>query len=150
MKPVRTWILIADAGRARVLQNLGPGKGTTAVDGLASESALPSSTNEIVADRQGRSFESAGSTRHPLEPRTDPREQMKRNYLEMLADQIDGKLQAGAFDRLVVVAPPQALGVLRGAFTDRVKQAVSGEVAKDLTKTPDHDLAAHLADHLRL
>ena len=150
MKPVRTWILIADAGRARVLQNMGPGKGTTAVDGLASESALPSSTNEIVADRQGRSFESTGSTRHPMEPRTDPREQMKRSYLEMLADQLDGKLQAGAFDRLVVVAPPQALGILRAAFSDRVKSAVSGELAKDLTKTPDHDLGAHLEDLVRL
>ncbi len=150
MKPVRTWILIADAGRARVLQNMGPGKGTTAVDGLASESALPSSTNEIVADRQGRSFESTGSTRHPMEPRTDPREQMKRSYLEMLADQLDGKLQAGAFDRLVVVAPPQALGILRAAFSDRVRSAVSGELAKDLTKTPDHDLGAHLEDLVRL
>lgn len=150
MKPVRTWILIADAGRARVLQNLGPGKGLTPVDGLASESALPGSTNEIVADRQGRSFESADGSRHPLEPRTDPREQMKRGYLEMLADQLDEKLKAEAFDRLIVVAPPQALGILRSAFTDRVKKAVSGELAKDLTKTPEHDLGAHLADHVRL
>ncbi len=150
MKAVRTWVLIADAGRARVLENLGPGKGLSPVDGLASESNLPSTTNEIVADRQGRSFESSSSTRHPMEPRTDPRQQMKRGYLEMLADQLDEKLQAGAFDRLVVVAPPQALGMLRAAFTDRVKAAVSSELAKDLTKTPDHDLGSHLADHLRL
>ncbi len=85
-----------------------------------------------------------------MEPRTDPREQMKRGYLEMLADQLDEKLQAGAFDRLVVVAPPQALGMLRGAFSDRVKGAVSGELAKDLTKTPNHELGSHLEDHVRI
>ena len=27
MKPTRTWILIADGARARILENLGPGKG---------------------------------------------------------------------------------------------------------------------------
>jgi protein required for attachment to host cells len=150
MQPIRTWILIADAGRARVLENLGPGKGTRPVDGLASESALPSTTNEIVADRQGRSFESTGATRHPMSPPTDPRKQMKREYLEMLADQLDERLQSGAFDRLVVVAPPPALGVLRGAFSNRVSGAITGELAKDLTKTPDHDLGPHLADIIRI
>jgi protein required for attachment to host cells len=150
MKPVRTWILIADAGRARVLENLGPGKGTRPVSGLESVSTLPDSTHDIVSDRQGRSFESSGATRHPLEPRTDPREQVKRNYLEMLAGQLEERLQAGAFDRLVVVAPPQALGMLRGAFSDHVKAVVTGELAKDLTKIPDHDLASHLEDHVRL
>lgn len=150
MKPVHTWILIADAGRARVLASLGPGKGTTPVDGMASEASLPSTTHEIVADRQGRSFESADASRHPLTPPTDPRKQIKREYLELLADQIDEKLQSGAFDRLVVVAPPQALGMLRAAFSDRVKGVVSGELAKDLTKVPDHDLGPHLEDVLRI
>jgi protein required for attachment to host cells len=149
MKPVRTWILIADSGRARVLENLGPGKGTTPVDGLASEASLPA-THEIVSDRQGRSFESSNATRHPMEPRTDPREQLKVSYLGMLVDQLEHRLQAGAFDRLVVVAPPHALGVLRGQFSDRLKAAIRGELAKDLTKTPDHDLPSHLEDFVRL
>ncbi|MGE0767276.1 MAG: host attachment protein [Hyphomicrobiaceae bacterium] len=150
MKPIRTWLLIADAGRARVLETLGPGKGLHPVDGLASESALPSSTNEIVGDRQGRSFESSGATRHPLTPPTDPRKQLKRAYLELLADQLDERLRAGAFDRLVVVAAPAALGMLRDAFSDRVTAAITGELAKDLTKTPDHELGPLLADVVRI
>lgn len=150
MKSIRTWILIANAGRARVLQNLGPGKGATPVDGLDSISTLPSSTNEIVEDRQGRSFESVGSVRHPLTPATDPRKKVKREYLEMLADQLDERLKVGEFDKLVVVAPPPALGVLRGAYSDRLSAAISGEIAKDLTKTPDHELNAHLEDVVRL
>lgn len=150
MKPIRTWILIADAGRARVLENLGPGKGTKPVDGLASESAIPSTTAEIVEDRQGRSFESSSSTRHPLTPPTDPRKALKRNYLEMLADQLDERLQGGAFDRLIIVAPPAALGMLRDAFSDRLAAAITGELAKDLTKTPDHELGPLLADVVRI
>jgi protein required for attachment to host cells len=150
MKSVRTWILIADAGRARVLENLGPGKGARLVDGLSSEAGLPSTTHAIVTDRQPRSIESSSPARHPIEPKTDPREQMKRGYLEMLASELDRHLAAGDYDRLIVVAPPHALGVLRSAFSDRVKAVMAGELAKDLTKTPDHELGQHLADHVRL
>lgn len=150
MKPHRTWILIADAGRARVLESLGAGKGARAVDGLASEANLPSTTHEMVTDRQSRAQESSSPTRHAIEPRTDPREQLKRNYLEMLADELDKRLAANAYEKLIVVAPPHALGVLRGAFSDRVRGVVTAEVAKDLTKTPDHELGSHLEDHIRL
>lgn len=150
MKPHRTWILIADAGRARVLESVGMGKGAHPVDGLSSESSLPSTTHEMVADRQSRTQESSNPTRHAIEPRTDPREQLKRHYLEMLADELDKRLRASAFDKLIVVAPPHALGVLRAAFSDPVKAVIVAELAKDLTKTPDHELAGHLADHIRL
>lgn len=150
MKPVRTWILIADAGRARVLESLGAGKGARPVDGLASVSNLPSTTHEIVTDRQARTHESANATRHAIEPRTDPREQLKQSYLEMLAAELDKRLQAHAFDKLIVVAPPSALGMLRAAFSPHVKQVIVGELDKDLTKTPDHELGSHLADIYKL
>lgn len=150
MKPVRTWILIADAGRARVLENLGAGRGIAEVDGLASEANLPSTTHAIVSDRQPRAMESSGPDRHPIEPRTDPREKLKRGYLEMLANHLDERLAAGAFDRLIVVAPPPALGTLRAAFSEALKSAVTGELAKDLTKVPDHELGQHLVDLVRL
>jgi protein required for attachment to host cells len=149
MKPVRTWILIADAGRARVLQNLGPGKGLTPVDGMASEASLPA-THDMMTDRQGRGHESANPAHHAIEPKTDPREQLKHHYLAAQAQHLDRSLGADAFDRLVVVAPPHALGLLRSAFTHRLKAAIKAEIAKDLTKTPDHELASHLEDYVSL
>lgn len=149
MKPTRTWILIADSGRARVLENLGPGKGAAEVAGMSFEAELPA-VHDLVSDRQGRSFESSGATRHPLEPRSNPRDRLKHDFLAGLATELDARLATGAFDRLLVVAPPQALGELRGLFTDRVRAVVTGELAKDLTKTPSHDLAHHLSDVLIL
>lgn len=149
MKPVRTWILIADGGRARVLENLGPGKGAREVQQMASHADLPR-THDLVTDRQSRVHESGNATRHAIEPKTDPHEQLKHKHLEAIAAHVDASLAAGAFDRLVVVAPPHVLGILRTAFTDRVRAAVTGELGKDLTKTPDHELASHLGDHVRL
>ena len=149
MKAVRTWILIADAGRARVLENLGPGKGAHEVAAMASHADLPR-THDLVTDRQSRVHESGNATRHAIEPKTDPHEQLKQRHLEAIAAHVDASLAAEAFDRLVVVAPPHALGILRAAFTDRVRKVVTGELAKDLTKTPDHELGSHLADLVRL
>lgn len=145
MKPTRTWILIADSGRARVLENLGPAKGAAEVAGMKFAADLPA-THDIVSDRQGRSFESTSATRHPMEPKTDPRERLKHDFLAKVATEIDARLGQASFERLVVVAPPHALGILRDLFSDRVRATLTGEVAKDLTKTPDHELAAHLKE----
>lgn len=149
MKPVRTWIAIVDSRRFRVLENLGPGKGATPVDGMDREVDLQA-TSDIVSDRQGRSFESANQARHALEPRSDPNELQKEAFLKGVAEAIAERHRHGAFDRLVLAAPPWALGRLRTMLPEAVKASVSGEVAKDLTKIPDHDIAAHLAGVVRL
>jgi len=149
MKPTCTWILIADAGRARVLESRGPGKGLRPVAAMTSEADLPA-THDLVTDRQARAFERGNPTRHAIEPKTDPRDQLKAQHLADIARRVEQQHLAGAFDRLVVVAPPHALGVLRGAIGDRLRAVVRGEIAKDLTKVPDHEVAAHLADVIRL
>ena len=48
----------------------------------------------------------------------------------------------------MIVAAPSALGDLRAALSDQVRAKVTGELAKDLTKTPDGDVAEHLRDVL--
>ena len=42
------------------------------------------------------------------------------------------------------MAPPQALDNLRAALGQHAKALVAGEVAKDLTNLPDHELPSHL------
>ena len=56
---------------------------------------------------------------------------------------LDAKLAAGAFDRLIIAAAPTALGSLRAALSEAVGKTVTGELPKDLTKTPTNDLASH-------
>jgi len=65
-----------------------------------------------------------------------------------LADVLAHSLEKRSFDRLIIVAPPTALGDLRAAMPIAVSVTVSGEVAKDLTKTPNGELAGHLKELL--
>lgn len=148
MKSQHTWVLIADAGRARFFEALGPGKGVRALDNLSLDNDLPPSrAAEGGAHKPGRSQAAGGTGRHALEPTSDPHRQFKRQFAEQVAAIVDGKLANGAFDRLVVVAPPVMLGDLRDVFSAAVKNAIKAELHKDLTKTPVIELAGHLKDH---
>ena len=147
MKPVQTWILIADGARARILLNEGPGHGVHAIDGLEFRGDH-SATHEIMADRQGRSFSSHSPERSAIQGHTDPHRELKKKFAHQLADILADQLKKGAYDRLVIVAPPGALGDLRAAISDQVRAKVIGEVAHDLTKTPNSEVPQHLKDVL--
>lgn len=143
MKPTTTWILIADGAHARIFSNSGPGKGIVAVQGGVLEGDHRPD-HELVSDGLGRSFESSGDMRHAIEPRTDPHRELKRTFAGRLADMLDQRLAEKAYDRLVIVAPPTALGDLRAALSEHVKPRVYAELDKDLVKTPTAELPSHL------
>lgn len=143
MKAIRTWILIADGARARIVVNEGPGKGVKEGPDKVFES-LNVPAREIMADRPGRTFDSGGQGRHAKEPRSDPHEIEQRKMHHELAAYLDGEAKKGTFDRLIVVAPPRALGNIRAELSPAVQAKVTGELAKDLTNLAIHDLPDHL------
>jgi protein required for attachment to host cells len=147
MKPTRTWILIADGARARILQNDGPGKGLQALEGRVWHGDH-AATHELVSDRTGRAFSSTGPSRSAIEPHFDPHRQLKRNFAHRLADALADGWRDRAYDRLIIVAAPSALGDLRAALTPEVRATVMAEVPKDLTKIADAAVAEHLKDVL--
>jgi protein required for attachment to host cells len=143
MKRIITWILITDGSQARLFRNDGPGRGVAPLsDDLLTGCNLPG--REIMSDRPGRTFDSAGQGRHAKEPRTDPREVEKRRFAHTLAVMLEDGLNQGSFDCLVLVAPPRALGQLRDELSESVHDKISAELAKDLTQTPQHKLPEHL------
>lgn len=143
MKKTLTWILIADGNQARMLSNDGPGKGLRPVEGF--DLAIPAlQAREIVSDRPGRALSPGGSGRSAMEPRTDPVEHREAEFCRSLAERLDKAQREGAFDRLVIVAAPIALGNIRKALAPAVKASVIAELDKDLTNIPTGQLAKHL------
>jgi protein required for attachment to host cells len=149
MKPIRTWVLIADAARARVFENTGKGTGLTLVQDMTLDADLAPS-HELGTDRPGRSFDSVGSGRHAMESPSDLHREQKRQFARRVAEAVGGRQARKSFDRLVLVAPPVTMGDLRAALPDKVKAAVAAEVVADLTRTPMSELPAHLAAHVTL
>ena len=141
MKPTRTWILIADGARARILQNDGPGKGLHEVEGLRLSTAImPPPTRSCRTGRAGATAPSGRAAR-PSRPIPIPTGSSRRSLPTSWRTCWRSGLQPKAYDRLVIVAAPSALGDLRAAMSEQVRAKVTGEVAKDLTKTPDGEVA---------
>jgi protein required for attachment to host cells len=147
MKPVKTWILIADAARARVVENLGPGKGIHALAGMEFHGPKDAA-RDIMSDDRGRTFNSSDGGRHAKEPATDPTREQARRFVGELVQTLEQHHRAGAFDRLVVVAAPATLGDLRGAFSKGITKLIAAEVSKDLTHARNDELPRLLDDVL--
>jgi protein required for attachment to host cells len=144
MTPERTWVLIADAGQARILSREAPGGTLKPVEGMKFETELPP-TRDLVSDKEPRSVESVGNMRHPISTGLDPHRKLKEDFAAKLADLLEVNCSKKSYEKLILVAPPQFLGNLRASLAQSVKNRIIMEVAKDFTKVPDHEIAERLA-----
>lgn len=143
MKKIITWILLADGARARLLVNEGPGKGLApAID--QDFAGNRQKTRDIGSDKPGRTFDGAGVGRHAMEPPTDAHRHNELEFARYMASVLDDASKRGSFDRLVLVAPPRALGDLRATLPNGVRDKVIAELNKDLTAATVTDIGDHL------
>jgi len=149
MKPTRTWILVADGGRARILEALGKGHGLHEVLGSETRTDNPPS-HELGRAPPGRVYESVGHARHAVEPRQDPHRALETLFAGQLATMLAKYAATNAFDRLVIVAPPAMLGDLRKLMHSEVRAKIVGEIDMDLSKVPNGEISAHIEDVVAL
>jgi protein required for attachment to host cells len=140
-------IVIADGGHARFVR-------PAADNALHTFEAVDSATvhkkdHDLVSDRPGRAFESGSPGRHSYTPRQDPHETEKDRFTQAVARRVNEDSAADEFNELVVVAPPHVLSELTGALDGLTKAKLLGSLAKNLVKTPDHELWPHLKEWVR-
>ena len=97
-------------------------------------------------DSPGRSFQSFGASRHAYEKRHDWHDYQKELFAKHAALILDQS--EPAFDRLVVIAPPRILGVLRESFSKKVQAKITKEFGKDIAHLPVTELLTHLKSYL--
>ena len=149
MKQNRTWIVVADGAKARILLYTARLKGVQQIpDGEFHASHLP--THELVTDRQPRIHESVGAARHAVEPRIDPHKQREEQFLARLAAHLEGAGQRGEFEHLVVVAPATALGDLRKEFGPLLQKRLIAEIVHDYTHQSNDYVYQHIKENLPL
>ena len=143
MKKAKVWYVIADGGRARFVERDERGAFRTVSSFVSTE--LHAKSSDLGRDRPARVMESATPGRSAVEPRRDLKELAKQDFVKLVADEIDAGHGRGQFDNLVLVAPPGVLTELKSNLSKPIAELVVGDLQKDLTKVPDHDLTGHLA-----
>ena len=149
MKQNRTWIVVADGAKARILLHKPHQKGVQQLpDGEFHDTHLP--THELVTDRQPRVQESVGAARHAVEPRIDPHKQREEQFLARLAKHLEHAAQLGEFEHLVIVAPATALGELRKDFGPLLQKRLFAEIVHDYAHQTNDYVYQHIKDSLPL
>jgi protein required for attachment to host cells len=143
MKKHKVWYAIADGGRARFVERDENGAFRTVVSFVSTE--LHDRASDLGRDRPGRVMESATPGRSAVEPRSDPKELAKEGFVKLVAEELAAEHERGAFDQLMLVAPPGVLTELKDKLAKPIADLVVKDLQKDLTKVPDHDLTEHLA-----
>ena len=112
MKTPVLWILTADHQHARMFTTEGGGGRLHPVEGFAQETHLPAS-HEAGSHPPDTGFASRGGPRHGYPARTTPHAQAGLAFLDRVAAAVVDAWEHRAFERLVLAAPPKALGELR-------------------------------------
>jgi protein required for attachment to host cells len=149
VKPKKTWIVLADGMHARILQQDKHGAPLSpALDQELYHPAAHGFSRDLKSDAPGRAFDSGSGGRHAMEPRTDPKTHENRLFARRVAELINDAALRKAFDQLVLVAPPKALGVLRMELGGHAKKLIIGEIGRDLLKISERELYDHLSEVL--
>ncbi len=165
-----TWILVADRAHARIfvpeeaeakslrqhvefvgragylapdVEELEPLK--EQADFIHPESQL--SQQDVETDRPGR-FKAKGSALHSGNAEKDFKHQTAEHFARELVDYLEKGRQENQFDRLILVAAPLFLGVLRGMLTAPLRKLVTLERDKDYTKLKPEEIRKHLPEQL--
>lgn len=138
-----TWVVVADSVRARIFT------AETSTSGLAELETMTHPEGrmhdrDITSDLPGRSFDSLGNARHAMEPPTDPKHELAIEFARSLAHHLDAARIKKDFERLVIVAAPAFLGLLREHLNTTCRKLVAFELNKNLTQHTPEDIRNHL------
>ncbi|MBW9052987.1 host attachment protein [Rhizobium mesosinicum] len=141
--PWESWVVVCDGAKALILQNAGD----TELMNLQVRETLTQPnqpTREIGTDKPGRSYAPDGLSGSAMEE-TNWQDQAEEEFLKEVAGKLDELVHEKEARRILLVAPPRALGALRPNLSADVQAAISAEVAKDYTNLPVDQIERHLA-----
>jgi protein required for attachment to host cells len=137
------WVVVCDGKKALLLENIGDTKVLNLRTREVHEQ-LDAKTSEQGTDKPGRSINSVDSRRSAVE-QTDWHDQEEQRFLQRLASRLDAEVSAGNAKSVIMVAPPRALGVLRQAYSQNLRNALRAEIDKDFVRMPVTEIEKHLA-----
>ena len=139
-----TWVVIADAARARVFERSGPSGSLAEIVDLT-HPASRSKGSELGRDRPGHvEVRRQGPGNASFDPHTDPQAREHDRFAREVAQVLDEAIGQGRCKRLVLVASDPFLGRVRGHLGPQTLAAVRQTVAHDYCLLGVRELQARL------
>jgi protein required for attachment to host cells len=143
--PAVHWVVVANASRARVFAaDLFFATFESIEDRIHPSSRMRD--QQLVSSAPGRSYASPGGNHTAFDRHTDPHDVEVERFARELADLLDEARKAERYERLVLVAPPKFLGLLRETIDANTARTVIGSIARDWSASKPSAVAAHVRD----
>jgi protein required for attachment to host cells len=157
-----TWIITANAGRARFFAEKDPAEPLQELEDMVNNGARlrtqESETDRLGPTSAGKSSHNIGGTQgvaaahnagagapnKQYEPNQTPVEHATELFAKDISQFLMKSHQEGLFDQIVLSASPQFLGTLRMNFDPHLKQLIKTEINKDYTSVASNQLREQL------
>lgn len=138
-----TWVLVAERSRARIF---------TLATGVAPLEELedmvhPASRlkeSELVSDHAGKMPDKGQPGQHAAPAAKTAKEKEAESFARQLCQRLEQGHNQQQFARLVIIAPPDFLGLLRKQMSASVQAVVASELDKNLVKESAEQIRSHL------
>lgn len=139
----RTWIAVFDRKKAHIFYK-------TADDLELIAEAVPDFEEkglDISNDDIGRTSAPFNSSqRSGVDPREGQIHHEEVHFARSISRWLENANNHEAFDRLVIVAAPRMLGLVRADLSEHVKSKLANEMAKDVTNMSIPEIKRHLSN----
>jgi protein required for attachment to host cells len=146
-----TWIVVAHEAGARFFENLGRGTGLELVEEIEHPDGR-ARDRDLASDRPGRSFRknSGDPSRASMSQSEGPHDRAVADFARALANRLKDARVQNQYKRLVLVAPPRFLGLLRSSLDGPTAQLVMVSLDKDLAASKTNELVDRLSKLITL
>lgn len=141
-----TWVLVADASRARFFAAEKPASPLAEIQDLTYPEARLHE-GDLVTDKQGRD-RNPGRGGHGVGSEASHKQEGADRFALMVCNELESARNTDAFRKLYIVAAPAFLGLLRKHQSSALKQLIASEVDKNLTTRDPPAIRTHLPEYL--
>lgn len=138
------WIVVADDGNARLFFSDKIRVELNEIEVLTNPDARVHE-RDLNATAPGRSFDRGGPGRHAMQPPSYTRESHARRFARRIADRLEDGLRRNRYQRLILIAPPDFLGLLRREIPEDVVSRLNLDLPKDLVREKTPAVLEHIA-----
>ncbi len=143
----KIWIVVADDAKARIFSAEKPVNPLVEVKVMSSSEAHDRE-QDLVSDKPGRGSNGGGQGRHAMDEKITHKEQYAIRFAKELADFLEKNQHKKTYFKLIIVAAPHFLGLLRKELGKGVSELVSLEIDKDLTMMDPKAIRERLPQYL--
>ncbi|GLQ06852.1 host attachment protein [Sneathiella chinensis] len=136
----KTWVVATNSEQAHFFRT-----GTPHLEKIGEACPVSEPEAEITNATAGRMPNPfGGGGRHRFEAHDNAMRHGEDAFMLALADYLNEAVEAQAFDRLILIAAPKTLGLLRPKLSKEVNASLTAELDKDLVHLNERELSDYL------